>query len=76
MANNIKIERVRLDFSQTDLAQAIGVSTQTICKWESDISTCPADKLLELRNTFGCSLDYLVGLSDERGGVYREVRNA
>ena len=66
MANNIKVERARIDFTQAELAEALGVSTQTVSKWESDIGSCPADKLLALRNIFDCSLDYIVGLTDER----------
>ena len=66
-SNQIKIERTRLDFTQDELAQVLGVSVQTICKWEKDIRTCPALKLLELRNVFGgCSLDYIVGITEER----------
>lgn len=68
--NNIKVERARINFTQKELATAIGVSFQTICKWEAEIDSCPTLKLLEMRNVFGCSLDYLVGLVDERGGVY------
>lgn len=74
MSNNIKVERARLDLTQTELAEAIGVTVQTICKWEAEIGTCPSDKLLEMRNVFGCSLDYLVGLVDERGGTYYAQR--
>lgn len=67
MSNNIKVERARLDFTQAELAEALGVSNQTVCKWEADIGSCPAEKLIALRNIFGgCSLDYIVGLEDER----------
>lgn len=70
MANHIKVERVRLNLTQKELAQMIGVSTQTANKWEHDVSSCPVDKLIEMRNVFGCSVDYLIGLVDERGGIY------
>ena len=75
MANNIKIERIKLDMSQKDLATAIAVSDRTIGTWETDIGSCSISKAIELSNVFGCSLDYLVGLTDERRRDY-EIRNA
>lgn len=74
MANNIKIERARLDMSQRELAMAIDVSDRTIGTWESEIGSCSIAKAIELANVFGCSLDYLVGLTDDRRRNY-EIRN-
>lgn len=61
MKNNIKVERAKRDMTQSELANLLGVSTQTVCKWENDISSCPVTKLLSLREIFGVSLDYIVG---------------
>ena len=76
MSNHLKIERIRLDVTQKELAYMVGVSQQTICKWETEIASCPAEKLIELIKIFGCSVDYLIGLVDERGGIFYEVRNS
>lgn len=64
--NNIKVERARFGYSQTELAEMIGVSLQSIRNWEKDIGQCSGSNLLALCNVFGVSLDYLVGLTDRR----------
>lgn len=66
MANNIKVERARFEMSQEDLATAINVNKSTIGNWETEIGSCSIAKAIELSNVFGCSIDYLVGLTDER----------
>lgn len=74
MANNIKVERARFEMSQEELATAIGVNKSTIRNWEGEIGACSISKAIELANVFGCSLDYLVGLTDNRRRDY-ETRN-
>lgn len=70
MANNIKVERARLDMSQRELATAIDVSDRAIGMWENEIGSCSISKAIEMANVFGCSLDYLVGLTDDRRRDY------
>ena len=38
----------------------LGVSRQSISKWESDIAYPETDKLIELGKLFDCSMDYLL----------------
>lgn len=47
-------------FSQEDLANSIGVSRQSVSKWESDQSMPDLPKLIQLSEIFHVSIDYLV----------------
>ena len=46
--------------SQDALAEALGVSRQSVSKWETDASIPELDKLVRLSGLFGVSLDELV----------------
>ncbi len=46
--------------SQEELAEKLGVSRQSVSKWESNASTPDLDKIIELSRLFGVSTDYLV----------------
>ena len=46
--------------SQGDLADALGVSRQSVSKWETDSSVPDLDKLVALSRRFGVTLDELV----------------
>lgn len=50
-------------WSQEDLAMHIGVSRQSVSKWESMASIPDLDKIIKLSELFGVSIDYL--LKDE-----------
>lgn len=56
------ISRLRTErgMSQDDLAAALGVSRQSVSKWETDRSVPELDKLVKLSQLFGVSLDELV----------------
>ena len=62
MSLGITISRLRADkkLSQGDLADALGVSRQSISKWETDASVPELDKLIKLSQLFGVTLDELV----------------
>jgi transcriptional regulator with XRE-family HTH domain len=49
--------------SQEQLAQVIGVSRQTVSKWETDQSTPDLERLMALADCYGLTLDALVGKS-------------
>ena len=55
--------RKEYNYTQEQLADVLGVSRQSISKWESDIAYPETEKLIELGNIFKCSMDYL--LKDE-----------
>lgn len=62
---NIKIERMKRNLTQEELAEILKVSAVTCGKYERDPATLPASKLLVLADLFGCSIDYLL----DREGV-------
>ncbi len=57
-----RINRFRTEksMSQGDLAEQLGVSRQSISKWETDSSVPDLDKLVKLSEVFGVTLDELV----------------
>lgn len=66
MSNKIKLERVRFDLSQKDLAEALGVSIKSVQNWEDDIGSCSVRQLMAMSNIFKCSADYLTGRTEAR----------
>lgn len=65
--NNILAERKRSGLSREEVARQIGRSEAVIGKWERGESspglTSDAVKLAKL---YGCSTDYLAGITNER----------
>ena len=60
LGEKIAKQRKELNYTQEQLADILGVSRQSISKWESDITYPETDKLIELGKLFGCSMDYLL----------------
>lgn len=60
LGKNISRLRAEQELSQDDLAAALGVSRQSVSKWETDNSVPELDKLVKLSELFGVSLDELV----------------
>lgn len=56
--------RKQKGYSQEDLAYQLGVSRQSISKWESGVSVPELERIIELSDLFGISIDELV--RDER----------
>ncbi len=52
--------RKEKNITQEQLADNIGVSRQSISKWESDVAYPETDKLIRMSELFDCSLDYLL----------------
>lgn len=48
------------NYTQEQLADILGVSRQSISKWESDIAYPETDKLIKMGKLFDCSMDYLL----------------
>lgn len=66
-SNNLLRLRKQFGLTQEELAERVGVSRQTVTKWESgeslpDISLCS-----DIAKIFGVNLDDLVNYSDEYG---------
>ena len=60
LGEKIARQRKELNYTQEQLADILGVSRQSISKWESDIVYPETDKLIELGKLFDCSMDYLL----------------
>ena len=57
--------RRREGLSQEQLADRLGVTRQSVSKWESGAAAPELSKLVALSELFSVSVDYLVGLTDE-----------
>lgn len=60
LGENIVRLRTKENLSQSDLADMLDVSRQSVSKWETDASIPELDKLLKLSELFGVTLDELV----------------
>lgn len=52
--------RKESNYTQEQLADLLGVSRQTISKWESDTAYPETEKLIKIGKVFDCSMDYLL----------------
>lgn len=61
----IKRKREELNISQTDLANQVGISKQTLYKYENDIVTnIPSDVIEKLAKKLECDPAYIMGWED------------
>lgn len=58
--DNLQSLRAQRNMTQEQLAMLLGVSRQSISKWESEKAYPEMDKLLAICDLFGCTLDDLV----------------
>lgn len=63
IAENIRIFRKEKNFTQEQLAEAMGVSVGAVSKWESGASVPELSIIMELADFFGVSVDALLGFS-------------
>ena len=73
--------RMEKNMSQGDLADALGVSRQSVSKWETNSSVPELDKLIKLSKIFEISLDALVKgewekPEKERGEMAKEEKRS
>ena len=60
LADKIINLRKRQNWSQEQLAEQLGVSRQSVSKWESGLSIPDLDKIIKMSSIFGVSTDYLI----------------
>lgn len=65
LADKIIMLRKKAGWSQEELAAQLGVSRQSVSKWEGAQSVPDIDRILQMSRLFGISTDYL--LKDELG---------
>lgn len=70
-----KLSKLRKEnnMTQEQLADTLGVSRQSISKWESDVAYPETDKLIHMSEMFRCSLDYLLKDGVEKTQLSDEV---
>lgn len=66
IGNMVNKLRTNANMSQEKFAELLGVSRQSVQKWESDASLPELDKLIKIAKYFGISLDALVLNSNTR----------
>ena len=60
----IAAKRKELGLSQEALGEKLGVSRQSIYKWESDTSLPEIEKLISLSRLFSVSIGWLLGVEE------------
>ena len=60
LGENIYQHRIARNFSQSDLAEALEVSRQSVSKWENDSAVPDLDRLIKMSRLFEITLDELV----------------
>ena len=74
MSEKILLLRKKAGWSQEDLALELGVSRQSVYKWESEASLPEIDKIKAIAKLFNVSFDYLMDDEIEEGcGVSRII---
>ena len=69
------LRQLSRNMTQETLAEKLGVSRQTISKWEMDAANPEMDKALEICKVFNCSLDNLFREEmDKRSDAYTNLR--
>lgn len=63
MLNNLKKLRQKFDVTQNQLAEAIGVSQQSINKYENHNVQPDIETMIRMADFFHTSVDYLIGYS-------------
>lgn len=76
-AEHLMSLRKQRGWSQEELGNQIGVTRQTVSKWEMGQSTPELEKLVDLARLFDMSIDRLVGLEREEGTAssYHQTRS-
>lgn len=73
MASRIKEVRESRHVIQEIVANEIGVTQQAFSKYERDITNIKVDVLIKLAEYFNVTTDYLLGLSDVKRDLQRQV---
>ena len=66
MRANIEAERGRKRIPKYELSRMLVISPETDNRQINGENSIESDVLVNMRNIFGCSIDYLLGVIDER----------
>ncbi len=79
--SGVDMERIRnlredKDFNQTRMAELLNCSQTTYSRYETGDLNIPIDSLVKLAIFFNTSIDYLIGLTDEKKPYKRSLKTA
>ncbi|MBQ8368994.1 MAG: helix-turn-helix domain-containing protein [Clostridia bacterium] len=61
---NIRMHRRNLDWTQEQLAERLGVSFQSVSRWENGTSMPDIELIVTMAGIFGCTVDELLGVAE------------
>lgn len=76
LSENLKKIRKENNLSQEDLAEKIGVSRQSVSKWESGSAYPEMDKMVQICNIFNLNIDDLLNQDIEEVNNAKQSKNA
>ena len=68
IGKKLKELRTTKGLKQTEIADKLNVSVSTVQKWEQDISDPNTEKVIELVDLLGTTVDYMLGLTETKTG--------
>lgn len=77
IGEKIAKQRKELNYTQEQLADILGVSRQSVSKWESDVAYPETDKLVKMGKMFDCTMDYLLNedITEKQSTAQNEIQN-
>lgn len=64
--SRLKEIREDRDYKQSDIAKILGTTQQQYSKYELGIQVISVERLVKLANFYNTSVDYLLGITNER----------
>ena len=71
--SRLKEIREDRDYKQSDIAKVLGTTQQQYSKYELGIQLISVERLVKLAKFYNTSVDYLIGLTNERR-IYPRVK--
>ena len=69
--SRLKEIREDRDYKQSDIAKVLGTTQQQYSKYELGIQLISVERLVKLAKFYNTSVDYLIGLTNERRAYTR-----
>lgn len=73
MQNRIRELRMRRHLTQGELGEFISVSQQNLSKYENNVYEIPVDVIVAVSSFFNVSIEYLLGLTETKRSIERQV---
>jgi len=65
----LKELRKEKELTQKELAKLVNLSSNCVCEWEKGRSQPNIETLKKLSEIFACSVDYIIGNTDDFGNI-------